>query len=344
MSHRPKQIHDNQAEITRTQPVADLAHDDNAAVARAYDTVHAAASLARDVSSQVYPVAALYVVATPIGNLCDISIRALHVLGLVDAIACEDTRTSSNLLGRYGVSKPLIAAHQHNEREAAQKIVSRLQQGQRIALISDAGTPAVSDPGARIVDAVRAAGLRVIPLPGASAGVTALSASGLLDEQYYFVGFLPNKSKQREQALLPLLNLPASLIFYEAPHRIAECVHSLATLFPPQRQLVLAREVSKLYEEIWRGTMAQAVDWLAQDAMHSKGEFVVIVQGAPAQSEAQDVEAERVLRLLLAEVGVKAAAQLAAQITGAKKNALYQLALNIVAETGEAAPEEDTPD
>jgi 16S rRNA (cytidine1402-2'-O)-methyltransferase len=289
-----------------------------------------AASLARDTAQQVYPVATLYVVATPIGNLSDISIRALHVLGLVDAIACEDTRTSSHLLSRYGISCPLIAAHQHNEREAAEKILARLQQGQRIALISDAGTPAVSDPGAKIVEVVRAAGVRVIPLPGACAAVTALSASGLLDEQYYFVGFLPNKSKQREHALQKLRSLPASLIFYEAPHRILECVTTIAEVFETEREIVLAREVSKLFEEIWRGKVGAAAEWIKADAMRSKGEYVVIVQGAAPKKEEMDVEGERVLKILLQEVGVKAAAQLAAQITGGKKNALYQMALGMV--------------
>lgn len=298
------------------------------------DVANIAASIAGDAAQQVYPVATLYVVATPIGNLSDISIRALHVLASVDAIACEDTRTSAHLLGRYGISCPLIAAHQHNEREVAEKIVARLQQGQRIALISDAGTPAVSDPGARIVDAVRAAGLRVMPLPGASAAVSALSASGLLDEQYYFVGFLPNKNKQREQALLPLLSLPASLIFYEAPHRILECVTSIALVFEPTRQIVLAREVSKLFEEIWRGKVGEAADWINLDAMRSKGEYVVIVQGATPQKDEFDAEGARVLKILLQEVGVKAAAQLAAQITGGKKNALYKMALEMVEDGG----------
>lgn len=287
------------------------------------------ASLAQEAAQQVYPDATLYVVATPIGNLCDISVRALHVLAMADVIACEDTRNSGQLLARYGISKPMLAAHQHNEREVAEKIISRLQQGQRVALISDAGTPAVSDPGARIVDAVRSANLRVMPLPGASAAISALSASGLLDAQFYFVGFLPNKPKQREQALLPLRHLQASLIFYEAPHRIHSCVESLAQVFEATRQILLAREVSKLFEEIWRGPVNQAAAWLAGSDMREKGEYVVILQGAVEVADQQQPEAIRVLKILLQECGVKQAAQLAAQITGGKKNALYQLALDM---------------
>jgi 16S rRNA (cytidine1402-2'-O)-methyltransferase len=254
------------------------------------------------------------------------------LLALADVVACEDTRNSGQMLARYGLSKSMLAAHQHNEREVAEKIISRLQQGQRVAFISDAGTPAVSDPGARIVDAVRNAGLRVMPLPGASAAISALSASGLLDEQFYFVGFLPNKPKQREQILLDLRQTPASLIFYEAPHRILSCVASVASVFEENRQIVLAREVSKLFEEIWRGPLHAASAWLAASEMREKGEYVVLLQGASRAAENEMAEGERVLRILLQECGVKQAAQLAAQITGVKKNALYQLGLQIQGE------------
>ena len=181
---------------------------------------------------QSYPAGTLYVVATPIGNVADITLRALYLLEMADAVACEDTRNTSALFNRFGLDKQMISAHQHNEREVADKIVARLQAGERIALVSDAGTPAVSDPGARIVDAVRAAGLKVVPLPGPSAVVTALSASGLVNDQFHFVGFLPAKAKQRETALEKLLTEAATLVFYEAPHRIADCVESLAAVFP----------------------------------------------------------------------------------------------------------------
>lgn len=284
------------------------------------------APIADEVTRQQYPAGALYVVATPIGNICDISIRALHVLSIVDAIACEDTRNTGQLLRRYDISKPLVAAHEHNEREAAASIITRLQQGERIALVSDAGTPAVSDPGARIVDAVRMAGLAIVPLPGASAGITALSASGLVNDQFYFVGFLPAKARQRDTVLADLHAITATLVFYEAPHRIEDTVTALLGSFGPDRQIVLAREVTKLFENIHRCTLAEAPAWLAANANHQKGEFVVLVEGAtPTAQDAGDTD--RLLSILLAELPVKQAAQLAAQISGQKKNALYERAL-----------------
>lgn len=282
-----------------------------------------------EAAQQVYPSATLYVLATPIGNICDIGVRALYVLTLADAIACEDTRNTGHLLTRYGLAKPMIAAHQHNEREIAEKIVAKLQAGERIVLVSDAGTPAVSDPGARIVDAVRRAGLRVMPIPGASAAVCALSASGLLSDQFYFVGFLPAKARQREQELLALRAINATLVFYEAPHRIIECVKALAEVFEAQRQIVLARELTKLFEEIHRCPLSEAAAWLAADPHREKGEFVILLEGAPALVDVGEAEATRVLTILLAECSVKQAAGLAAQITGQKKNALYQLALQM---------------
>jgi 16S rRNA (cytidine1402-2'-O)-methyltransferase len=285
-----------------------------------------------DVSQQIYPSSTLYVVATPIGNVGDITLRALHVLSIADAVACEDTRNTAHLLTRYGLSKNLIAAHEHNEREAADKLIARLQAGERIALVSDAGTPAVSDPGARIVDAVRRAGFRVMPLPGASAAVASLSASGLVHDQFYFVGFLPTKGKQRDTALTKLLGITATLVFYEAPHRIADTVEALTKAFGPSRQIVFARELTKLFEEIHRCPLSEAAAWIAADANRQKGEFVILVEGAPAEVEHDDAEAERILSILLAECSVKQAAALAAQITGQKKNALYDLALRLKAE------------
>ncbi len=282
-----------------------------------------------DVSHQTYPSATLYVVATPIGNAGDISLRALHTLSIVDAVACEDTRNTGHLLTRYGLSKNLIAAHQHNEREVADKLIARLQAGERIALVSDAGTPAVSDPGARIVDAVRNAGLRVIPLPGASAAVTALSASGLLNDQFYFVGFLPAKAKQRETFLFGLQAIAATMVFYEAPHRITETVAALAAAFEPTRHIVFARELTKLFEETHRCTLAEAVTWINADPNRQKGEFVVLLEGAPSAGDQDQIEAERILGILLEECSVKQAAALAAQITGQKKNALYERALQM---------------
>lgn len=293
------------------------------------DTPLPSLPIMQEVTQQVYPHSTLYVVATPIGNVCDISLRALHVLTMVNAIACEDTRNTGHLLTRYGLSKPLIAAHEHNEREVADKLIARLQTGERIALVSDAGTPAVSDPGARIVDAVRAAGLRVMPLPGPSAAVTALSASGLLNDQFYFVGFLPAKAKQREAALHALRGVTATLVFYEAPHRIVECINALADAFEPTRQIVFARELTKLFEEIHRCPLSEARAWLAADSHREKGEFVVLLEGASTAIDGDVAEAERVLSILLVECSVKQAATLAAQITGQKKNALYEMALRM---------------
>lgn len=282
-----------------------------------------------EAAQQSYPTATLYIVATPIGNVTDITLRALHVLGMVDAVACEDTRNTGNLLTRFGLNRPMIAAHQHNEREVADKIINRLLAGERIALVSDAGTPGVSDPGARIVDAVRTAGLRVLPVPGASAAVAALSASGLVNDQFHFVGFLPAKSKQRESALQQLLTVSATMVFYEAPHRILDCAEALVAVFQPERQVVFARELTKLFEEIHRCPLSEAVAWLKADAHREKGEFVVLLEGAAAGGDAAEADAERILNILLAECSVKQAANLTAQITGRKKNALYERALHI---------------
>ncbi len=287
------------------------------------------ALIADELERQQFPSAALYVLATPIGNTADISLRALKVLGLVDAIACEDTRNTAQLLSRYGLSKSLFAAHQHNEREVTEKIIRRLQSGERIGLVSDAGTPAISDPGARIVDAVLKAGLRVMPIAGASAAVAALSAAGLLSDQFYFAGFLPAKARQRETVLAGLAVLPATLVFYEAPHRINETVAALTLAYGPARTIVFARELSKLFEQIHRCPLGEAADWLAADPHHQRGEFVVLVEGAPEASDAASVEAQRILEILLEECPVSQAAALTAKITGQKKNALYELALQL---------------
>ncbi|RNF31903.1 16S rRNA methyltransferase [Massilia aurea] len=285
-----------------------------------------------EAAQQSYPTATLYVVATPIGNVTDITLRALHLLALADVVACEDTRKTGALLQRFGLSQPTIAAHQHNEREVADKIVERLRAGQRVALVSDAGTPGVSDPGARIVDAVRTAGLNVVPLPGPSAAIAALSASGLVNDRFHFVGFLPAKAKGREVALAPLARETSTLVFYEAPHRIVDCVEALAAAFEPTRQVVFARELSKMFEEVHRCELKDALAWVKADQHRERGEFVVLVAGAVEASDAEDAEAERVLQILLSECSVKQAANLAAQITGRKKNALYERALQIKGE------------
>jgi 16S rRNA (cytidine1402-2'-O)-methyltransferase len=271
---------------------------------------------------------ALYVVATPIGNLSDITLRALDVLNGVDIIAAEDTRNTKYLLQHHGISDTrLLAVHQHNERGSADRVIASLQDGKSIALVTDAGTPAVSDPGAVLVEAVRAAGFRIIPIPGASAVVAALSASGLTDPHFLFYGFLPNKSTARRTALQALANLSCTLAFYEAPHRILECTADLQTVFGDERKIVFAREITKLFESIHRCRLGDALDWLNSDPNNQRGEFVLLVSGAPERSEALDAEAERVLILLLQELPLKQAVQLAVQISGQNKNTLYQKAL-----------------
>ena len=274
---------------------------------------------------------ALYVVATPLGNLGDISLRALEVLRGVDAIACEDTRHSRRLLDHYGIGAPLFALHEHNEAQAAEKLLALLAEGKSVALVSDAGTPGVSDPGARAVAAVRAAGHAVIPLPGANAAITALSASGLADAQFLFSGFLPPKPAARRRAIEALQTIPAALVFYEAPHRIVETLQDLAELLEASRELVVARELTKLFEEIARMPVTEGPAWLAADANRSRGEFVLIVS-APAPGEEMPHEALRVLELLLGELPLKQAVRLAAEISGAPKNALYERALALKGE------------
>ena len=271
---------------------------------------------------------ALYVVATPIGNLGDITLRALETLRGVDLVACEDTRHARHLLDHHGIKVPTLALHQHNENEAAEKLIRLLGEGKCLALVSDAGTPGISDPGARTVAAVRAAGFKVIPLPGPNAAIAAMSAAGLADQRFLFVGFLPAKVGARRTAIAELAGVDAALVFYEAPHRVVETVAELAELLQPQREIVIARELTKMFEQIERMPLAAAPAWLAADANHQRGEFVLVVS-APPPREGMDAETERVLAALLNELPVKQAAKLAAEITGQPKNALYARALEL---------------
>ena len=280
-------------------------------------------------SGQHYPQGTLYVVATPIGNLADISLRALHVLGLVDAIACEDTRHTQSLLRAYGIDKTagqLIAVHQHNETQAAQTVLDHLRQGQRVAYVSDAGTPGISDPGARLVAAVRAQNLRAIPLPGASSITTLVSVAGLVAEEpsgFVFVGFLPSKAGERERAVLALATQERAVLLLEAPHRIEALALALATL--GLRQVTIGRELTKQFEEIATVAAQELPAWLAHDANRLRGEFALVLHAIPAATEvAQDT---RVLKLLLEHLPLKTAVKLAADITGEPRNGLYQAAL-----------------
>ncbi len=283
---------------------------------------------ARDAAgSQNNPASTLYVVATPIGNLADISLRALHVLGQVDAVACEDTRHTQQLLRAYGLDRPgsqLLAVHQHNEAEAAQTVIARLAQGERVAYVSDAGTPAISDPGARLVAAVRQAGFRVLPLPGSSSVTTALSASGMTGEHgFVFTGFLPSKSGERQQAVQSLSQESRAVVLLEAPHRIEALALALSVL--GERRITVGRELTKQFEQI-ETVAAQALPaWLDEKPDRQRGEFVLVLHDAPVVASAG--EGLRVLQVLLPELPLKTAVKLAAEITGESKNELYDKAL-----------------
>ena len=275
---------------------------------------------------QHYPQGMLYVVATPIGNLADISLRALHVLQLVDCIACEDTRHTQGLLRQFGIDKTLLAVHEHNELEAAVGVIDRLQRGERVAYVSDAGTPAVSDPGARLVAAVRHAGLGVMPLPGASSVTTALSAAGISgDSGFVFAGFLSSKAGERGQAVAALMSEPKAVVIMEAPHRI----EALALAMKPlgERSVTVCRELTKQFEEIATVAADQLVAWLAAGAQRTRGEFVLALHPMPKAAPKDD--GKRVLQLLLAELPLKTAVMLAAEITGAPRNDLYDTALKL---------------
>lgn len=265
------------------------------------------------------------------GNLQDITLRALTVLRSVDVIAAEDTRHTQQLLAAHGLAAKLIAAHEHNEHSAATQIIERLQGGEQVAFVSDAGTPGISDPGARLVARVREAGLPVVPVPGPSAVAAAVSVAGLGRGGFHFVGFLPPKRGARQAALAALKAEPDALVFYEAPHRVGDCVADLLEVLGDARELIVARELTKRFEQIERLSLAEAADWFAADANRLRGEFVLIVTGAPPE-DGLSAEAERVLGLLLADLPLKRAARLAAQITGAPKNALYQRALALKGE------------
>jgi 16S rRNA (cytidine1402-2'-O)-methyltransferase len=283
---------------------------------------------------QSYPTATLYVVATPIGNLADISLRALHVLNMVDAIACEDTRHTQPLLRTYGIhvgnnlggKKPMLAVHQHNELEATEQIILRLERGERIAFVSDAGTPGVSDPGSKLVAGVRAAGYRVVPLPGASSVTTLLSVAGITQSDHFtFMGFLPTKTMERDAAVLQLQAMPSSIVLLEAPHRIEVVAKALGVL--GDRKITLGRELTKQFEEIATFAAHEFTAWLQQDSNRLRGEFVLVLH--PLVTAAEHEDAPRVLQLLLAELPLKTAVKLASDITGAPRNALYEAALRL---------------
>lgn len=275
----------------------------------------------------------LYVVATPIGNLDDISVRAQRTLREVALIAAEDTRHSLRLLQHFGIETPLAACHEHNEREQGGRFITRLLAGEDVALVSDAGTPLISDPGYHLVRQALAAGIPVVPVPGPCALIAGLSAAGLPSDRFIFEGFLPAKSAGRRARLEALREEPRTLIFYEAPHRLLESIQDMAEIFGEGRQAVLARELTKTFETLKGLPLGELREWVAADANQQRGECVLLIGGWEApEEEGIDAEALRVLDLLLAELPVKRAAALAAEITGVRKNLLYQAALERKAE------------
>lgn len=273
--------------------------------------------------------AVLYIVATPIGNLDDISRRALQVLKAVSLVAAEDTRHSRKLLAHYGIEARLFVLHEHNEQFAAEKLLKTLLAGDDVALVSDAGTPLISDPGFYLVRAARQAGIRVVPLPGPSACIAALSVAGLPTDRFVFEGFLPARSTARKQRLSELASEKRTLVFYESSHRICESLADMAENMGGERQATVARELTKTFETIRGGSLAELVNWVQADSNQQKGEFVVILQGAPARNSDIDATVEQVLTILLAELPLKQAASLAAKITGLPKNRLYEAGLII---------------
>ena len=267
----------------------------------------------------------LFVVATPIGNLSDASPRAVETLKSVDVVACEDTRTTRTLLARYGIAARAVALHEHNERRAAAGLIAALREGKNVALVSDAGTPALSDPGAWLVAEAHRAGIRVSPLPGPSAAAAALSVSGFAAPQFLFIGFLPAKGAARRKALQGL-EAPWPVVIYEAPHRIAETLQDLRTRFGDVREILIARELTKKFEEVVRLPLSEANAWLAARGERGKGEFVLVLQPG-AGHEAGSLDPDAVLEVLLQALAPSEAARLAAKITGAPKNRLYRKTL-----------------
>lgn len=269
----------------------------------------------------------LYIVPTPIGNLGDITQRALDVLQSVDLIAAEDTRHTGLLLQHFAINARLFALHDHNEQQKAQTLLAKLQDGQNIALVSDAGTPLINDPGYHLVRTCREAGVQVVPLPGPCAAIAALSAAGLPSDRFCYEGFLPAKSKGRRDTLRGLEQEPRTLIFYESTHRLIESLEDICSELGESRYVVLAREITKTWESIHGAPIGELVAWVKEDENRRKGEMVLIVEGFKAQEEALPADALRTLALLQAELPLKKAAALAAEIHGVKKNALYKYAL-----------------
>lgn len=273
--------------------------------------------------------AQLFVVATPIGHLDDMTYRAIKVLESVSLIAAEDTRQSAPLLKHYNITTPLSAVHDHNEDHKINSMIEKLQNGENIALISDAGTPLISDPGFRLVRAAQQAGIRVTPIPGACAAIAALSSVGLPSDRFLFVGFLPSKASQRQGQLEQLKNHSETLILYEAPHRIVDCLSDIQEIFGADRRIGFAREITKTFETIVQKPISELLEWVKADHHQQKGEMVLVIAGNPNEVDLEQQKVDQLLTRLLEDLSIKSASQLAADLTGLKKKALYQRALEL---------------
>ncbi len=273
--------------------------------------------------------ATLYIVATPIGNLSDISQRAIDTLQEVDVIAAEDTRHSGTLLQHYSIATPMISLHEHNEQQRSETLLTKLQQGESIALISDAGTPLISDPGYRLVSLVREHDIRVVPIPGSCALITALSASGLPSDRFSFEGFLPSKQGARQQTLATLENDSRTMIFYESPRRLQACLTDMVAAFGDDRLVCLARELTKLHETITTKPLAELLEWVSNDSNQQRGECVLLVEGVKEQKASSEIEINHMLAILLKELPVKKAAAITASLLDVSKNTAYDMALKL---------------
>ncbi len=295
---------------------------------------HSVEIMFEDLHRQYWPESALYIVATPIGNLSDISLRALYTLQIADVIACEDTRSSKSLLNTYGITTTLIAAHQHNEMEASQQIIQRLSQGQRVALISDAGAPAVSDPGGRIVALVKQAGFDVRPIPGPSAVITALMGSGVTDDMqpgFTFAGFIPHKTMARQQWFEQWRHSPLAVLMFESPHRIIDSLEGLCAIYGDNRQVTIARELTKRFEQIVSLPAKALLQWIQEDSNRQRGEFVLIIspEEKSGDNDSQNAYLDELLQVMLAQVSLKDAVKMATKLTGFSKDIVYSRALTL---------------
>ncbi len=273
--------------------------------------------------------ACLYIVATPIGNLGDITLRAVETLNKVDLIAAEDTRHSQRLMSHLGVSTRLLSLHEHNEREKSQAIIDKVKEGQNVALISDAGTPLISDPGYFLVKLAQEQGVKVVPIPGVSAVVTAISVSGLPSDRFVFEGFLPAKSGNKQRVLELFKFESRTVIFYESPHRIVDTLELMLTVFGESRRLVLARELTKTFETIKGDSLGPLCEWVKSDANQQRGEFVLLLEGAVDVPDESEIDQDKMLALLIAELPIKKASKIVSEVTGANKKELYQRALEM---------------